>query len=92
MVLQLANHSTRLPRGMLKDVLIKVGEFIFGITKNALINCRDGKLISIFGNMIMELNVIKAQKQLMGFTDVDYKSLNKVGDLTLGEVEVDYEE
>jgi len=29
MVLQLADHSTRLPRGMVEDILIKVGEFIF---------------------------------------------------------------
>jgi len=31
MALELANHSTKLPRGMVKDVLIKVGEFIFSV-------------------------------------------------------------
>ena len=29
MVLKFIDHSTRLPRGMVEDVLIKVGEFIF---------------------------------------------------------------
>ena len=29
MILQLVNHSTRTPRGIVEDVLIKVGEFIF---------------------------------------------------------------
>jgi len=29
MVFQLIDHSTRLPRGMVEDVLIKIGEFIF---------------------------------------------------------------
>ena len=28
-VLQLADHSTRLPRGLVDDALIKAGEFIF---------------------------------------------------------------
>jgi len=28
-VLQLADHSIRLPRGMIEDVLIKIREFIF---------------------------------------------------------------
>ena len=31
MVLQLANHSTRLARGMVEDVLIEVGEFILSV-------------------------------------------------------------
>jgi len=31
MILQLADHSTRLPRGMVEDVLITVGEFIFPV-------------------------------------------------------------
>jgi len=31
MVLQLADHSTRLPRRMVRGVLIKVGEFIFWV-------------------------------------------------------------
>jgi len=30
-VLQLANHSTKFPRGMLEDVLINVGKFIFPV-------------------------------------------------------------
>jgi len=29
MILQLADYFTSIPRGMVKDVLIKVGEFIF---------------------------------------------------------------
>ena len=31
MVFQLAEHSIRHPRGMVEDVLIKVGEFIFSV-------------------------------------------------------------
>jgi len=31
MVLQLADHSTRLRRGVVEDVLIKAGEFIYPI-------------------------------------------------------------
>jgi len=31
MALQLADHSTRFLRGMVKDILIKVGEFIFSV-------------------------------------------------------------
>lgn len=31
MVLQLADRSTRLPRGVIEDVLLKVGEFIFPV-------------------------------------------------------------
>ena len=30
-VLQLVDHSTRLPRGMVENVLIKVGEFILPV-------------------------------------------------------------
>jgi len=29
MVIQLADRSTRLPRGVVEDVLIRVGEFIY---------------------------------------------------------------
>jgi len=31
MVLQLANRSTRLPRGLIEDVLVKVGDFIYPV-------------------------------------------------------------
>ena len=31
MILQLADRSTRTPRGVVADVLIKVGEFIFHV-------------------------------------------------------------
>jgi len=47
-VLQLADCSTRLPRGMAEDVLIKVGEFIFSVdfvvleTKSVL--CTENKI------------------------------------------------
>jgi len=31
MVIQLADRSTRLPRGVVEDVLIRVGEFIYPV-------------------------------------------------------------
>jgi len=31
MVLQLADGSTRLPRGLVEDVLVKIGEFIYPV-------------------------------------------------------------
>ena len=31
MVLQLADRSTRLPRGLIEDVLVKVGDFVYPV-------------------------------------------------------------
>jgi len=119
MAIQLANRSTRVYRGMVEDVLIKVREFIFpadfavreteGVmnteneiliilgrpylaTSNALTNSRDGKLKLTFENMTIELNMFNFQNNQRVLMMLTTNPLIWLGDLALGEVDVDYEE
>ncbi|XP_063942851.1 uncharacterized protein LOC135150471 [Daucus carota subsp. sativus] len=90
MTLQLADHSVKMPKGIIEDVLTKIGDFIFPIdfvvletqtvsnpknqipiisgrpflaTSNALINCRNGSMKLIFGNMTIKLNIFNVGKE-----------------------------
>jgi len=95
------------PRGIVEDVLIRVGEFIYQVgffvnetaqvfnlasqvpvilgcpflaTANALINYRNGMMRPSFGNMTLELNIFNTQRQPSGFDDMEFSTLNCIGD------------
>jgi len=107
MVIQLADRSIRVPREIVEDVLIRVGEFIYPVdfvvietekvsnltsqvpvilgrpflaTANALINYRNGMMRLSFGNMTVKLNIFNMQRQPSGFDDMEFSTLNWVGD------------
>ncbi|KAH9688688.1 hypothetical protein KPL70_015210 [Citrus sinensis] len=82
-VLQLADRSTKIPRGIVEDVLIQDSRkhipIILGrpflATADAHIQCRTGNMQLSFGNMTMELNIFNIAKQPHsaddGIVDVD---------------------
>ena len=53
MVVQLANYSTRLPRGIVEDLLIKVREFIFPVgfivLETEVVLCTENEISIILG-------------------------------------------
>ena len=94
--LKLVDRSVKVPKGVVEDVLIKVGDFVFPVefvvletesvanvrnqipvilgrpflaTSNALINCRNGRMTSTFGNMTVELNIFDLGKQPVDLND-----------------------
>src|SRR5438270_7863259 len=106
MRIQLADHSIRIARGILEDILIKVENFYFPVdfividtkpvcdtttqvriilglpflaTANALINCRNGVMKILFGNMTLELNVFDISRQISPEND-DLCELNFIND------------
>jgi len=46
----------------------------------ALINCRNGRMKLSFGNMTVELNVFNLERQPIGFDNMEFSTLNWVGD------------
>ncbi|KAH9745636.1 hypothetical protein KPL70_004147 [Citrus sinensis] len=66
-VLQLADRSTKIPRGIVEDDSRKHIPIILGrpflATANAHIQCRTGNMQLSFGNMTMELNTFNIAKQ-----------------------------
>jgi len=87
--LLLADRSVKMPRGIVKDVLVQVDKFIYPVdfiildtqpvetcnsfpvilgrlflaTSNALINCRNGLIKLLFGNITLEMNIFNICKQ-----------------------------
>jgi len=77
--LLLADRSVKVPRGIVEDVLVQVDKFIYSMdfivldtqpveawnsfTSNALINCRNGLMKLLFGNMTLEMNIFNIYKQ-----------------------------
>ena len=52
----------------------------FFTTANALINFRNGMMRLFFGNVTVELNIFNIQRQPSGFDDMEFSTLNWVGD------------
>jgi len=52
----------------------------FLATANALINCRNGMMRLSFGNMNVELNIFNMQRKPSEFDDMEFSTLNWVGD------------
>jgi hypothetical protein len=87
--LLLVDRSVKVPRGIVKDVLVQVDKFIYPVdfivldtqpveacnsipvilgrpflaTSNVLINCRNGLMKLLFGNMTLEMNIFNICKQ-----------------------------
>jgi hypothetical protein len=77
--LLLADRSVKVPREIVEDVLVQVDKFIYSMdfivldtqpveawnsfTSNALINCRNGLMKLLFGNMTLEMNIFNIYKQ-----------------------------
>jgi len=89
MVIQIADLSTKLPRGTVEDVLIRMSEFIYCVdfvvieTKkvaNALINYRNDLMRLSFDNMMLELNIFNMQRQHSGFDDIEFSTVNWIED------------
>ena len=52
----------------------------FLATANALINYKNGMMRLSFGNMTLELNIFNMQRQSSRFDDMEFSTLNWVGD------------
>ena len=61
----------------------------FFTTINAFINCRNGIMRLSFNNMTLELNIFNMQRQPSGFDDMEFSTLNWVGDSILDDASDD---
>nr|GEY06403.1 hypothetical protein [Tanacetum cinerariifolium] len=62
-IISLADRSTKIPRGILEDAIVKVEDFYYPVdffVMDTEINCRTGTMDIAFGNMKLRLNVFNS--------------------------------
>ncbi|RVW72083.1 hypothetical protein CK203_054780 [Vitis vinifera] len=69
--LSLADHSIKVPRGVVEDVLVQVEKFYYPVDF-VVLDTKPLKKLS-FGNMIVEMNVFNLCKQPMDHDDVEMR-------------------
>jgi len=77
--------ETKKVSNIAREVPVILGH-LFLATANVLITCRNGIIRLSFDNMTLELNIFSMQRQPSGFDDMEFSTLNWIGESVFDDV------